>query len=68
MALTCLKVGTECGNNWVKTPIYSAPAVKGLKLIKNEHSRAYSGVRVNVKFVEERQTAVYYDFSIELLL
>ena len=25
-----LKCGTECGNNWVKTPIYSAPAVKGL--------------------------------------
>ena len=30
MALPCLKGGTECGNNWVKTRIYSAPAVKGL--------------------------------------
>ena len=32
MALPCLKGGTECGNNWVKTPIYSAPAIKGLKV------------------------------------
>ena len=31
MALTCLKGGTESGNNLLKTPIYSAPAVKGLK-------------------------------------
>ena len=30
MALTCLKGRTECGNIWVKNPIYSAPAVKGL--------------------------------------
>ena len=30
MVLTCLKGGTECGNNWVKNPIYAAPAVKGL--------------------------------------
>ena len=30
MALTCLKGGTECGNNWVKNPIYATPAVKGL--------------------------------------
>ena len=30
MASTCLKGGSGCGNNWVKTPIYSAPAVKGL--------------------------------------
>ena len=33
MALTCLRGGTECGNNWVKIPIYSAPAVKGLSSI-----------------------------------
>ena len=31
MALTCLKGGAESGNNLLKTPIYSAPAVKGLK-------------------------------------
>ena len=30
MALTCLKGGTECGNNRVKKLIYSAPAVKGV--------------------------------------
>ena len=30
MSLTCLKGGTECGNNWVKNPIYSAPAMKEL--------------------------------------
>ena len=30
MALKCLKGGTECGNNYVKKGIYSAPAVKGL--------------------------------------
>ena len=30
MALTCLKGGTECGNNWVEMRINSAPAVKGL--------------------------------------
>ena len=30
MASTCLKGGTECGDNRVKTPIYSASAVKGL--------------------------------------
>ena len=30
MALTWLKGGTECGYNWVKNTIYSAPAVKGL--------------------------------------
>ena len=31
VALTCLIGGTECGNNSrVKTPIYAAPAVKGL--------------------------------------
>ena len=28
--LTCIKGGTKCGNNWVKNPIYLAPAVKGL--------------------------------------
>ena len=33
MALTCLKGGTECGNNRVKTPIYATPAVEGLKII-----------------------------------
>ena len=32
MALTCSKCGTECGNNRVKTPIYSAPAVKALTM------------------------------------
>ena len=31
MALTCFKGGTECGNNWGKNPIYSAPVVKGLR-------------------------------------
>ena len=31
MAVTSIKGGTECGNIWVKNPIYSAPAVKGLK-------------------------------------
>ena len=31
MALTCLKGGTECSNNCLKNPIYSAPAVKGLR-------------------------------------
>ena len=30
MALTCLKGGTECGDNWVKNRINSATAVKGL--------------------------------------
>ena len=25
-----LKGGSECGNNWVKNPLYSAPAVKRL--------------------------------------
>ena len=31
MALTWLKGDTECGNNWVKKTLYSAPAVKRLK-------------------------------------
>ena len=31
MALTCLKGGTECSNNWMKNLIYSGPAVKGLR-------------------------------------
>ena len=30
MALPSLKGGTECDNNWVKNPMYSAPAVKEL--------------------------------------
>ena len=30
MALTCLKGGTECGNNLEKNRIYAAPAVRGL--------------------------------------
>ena len=34
MALTCLKGGIECGDNWVKNPINAAPAVKGLNLCK----------------------------------
>ena len=40
MALPCLKGGTECGSNWVKKRIYSAPAVKGLSaglLMKDWH-------------------------------
>ena len=39
MALTCLKGGTECGNNWVKNPIYLALAVKGLNSL-NFHALA----------------------------
>ena len=30
VALTCLKGGTECGNNKVKKTKYSVPVVKGL--------------------------------------
>ena len=31
MALTCLKGGTECGNNRVKKTTYPAPAAKGFR-------------------------------------
>ena len=40
MASTFLKGGTECGNNWVKTPIYPAPAIKELKHQMNKNSTA----------------------------
>ena len=33
--ITCLKGGTDCGNNWVKNPIYTARAVKGLNVHLN---------------------------------
>ena len=36
-ALTCLKGGTECDKNWVKNPIYSAPAAKGLRVEASWH-------------------------------
>ena len=31
LSLTCSKGGTKCANKKIKTQIYAAPAVKGLK-------------------------------------
>ena len=45
MALTCLKGGTECGNNRVKNPIYAAPAVRGLTAMMLSQRRGQSVIQ-----------------------
>ena len=52
VALTCWKIGTECGDNWVKNPIYSAPAVKGLIQRFNPYSAGIDFSRQNLTFVD----------------
>ena len=59
MALPCLKGGTECGNNRVKTPIYSAPAVKGLMLYYFANSAL-----IHLNFVQITQCVLLFIINI----
>ena len=45
-----LKYGTECGNNWMKNPIYSKPAVKRLRVKRVKSNESIICSEANVLF------------------